>query len=243
MESPRRVGSADDRVGVGLGYCLRHRPRALGEAGPFEDAHRAVPEDRPRPGDLGRESLARLRADVQPEPTVGERVVGDDLRLGVLGELCGCDHVTRKLDLEAERVRDAQLFGHLAADQDGVRLAAEVAQDAELVLDLRAARDEHEGPLDVDEQLSELGELALEEQPRVGRQQLRDADRRRVRAVDRAERVLDEQLVVVREPPREVRIVRRLARVEARVLEHVESLVGEKLAQAPRNRGHRESGV
>ena len=51
------------------------------------------------------------------------------------------------------------------------------SQHAELVLDLRAAGDRHERPLDLAEQLAELLELALEQQPRVGRQQL--ARRRR----------------------------------------------------------------
>ena len=41
------------------------------------------------------------------------------------------------------------------------------------------------------EQLAELLELALEEQPRVGRQQVSDALGRGVRPVRRAERVVD----------------------------------------------------
>ena len=46
----------------------------------------------------------------------------------------------------------ADLLGHLAADEHAVRTAAEMLEDAELVLDLRAAGDEHERPLDLVEE-------------------------------------------------------------------------------------------
>ena len=73
------------------------------------------------------------------------------------------------------------------------RPAAEVLEHAELVLHLRAAGDEDEGPLDLAEQLAELLQLALEQEARVGRQQVGDALGRRVGAVGRAERVVDER--------------------------------------------------
>ena len=98
-------------------------------------------------------------------------------------------------------------------------------EHAELVLDLRAAGDEHERPLDLAEQAAEVLELGEQEQPRVGGQQLRDALGRGVRAVRRAERVVDVEVAAVRELAREGRVVRRLARVEARVLEHLDALV------------------
>ena len=90
-------------------------------------------------------------------------------------ELRGADDVGRELHLEVERVLDAELLGHLPADQHGVRLAAEVLQDAELVIHFRAAADEHEGPLDVTEQPAEMLELAEQQQSGVRRQQPRDA--------------------------------------------------------------------
>jgi len=139
------------------------------------------------------EPTARLRADVQPEPPLGELAVGSLARLGVLGELrCG-DHVHGQLDRERERVLVADLLCHLAADEYRVRAGAEVLEDAELVVDLGAAGDQDERTPDVAEQLPEVLELLLEEQPRVGRQERRHPDRRGVRAVHRAERVLDEE--------------------------------------------------
>ena len=130
-------------------------------------------------------------------------MVGDDLRLGVLFEGRRGDDVGRQLDREAERVLVAQLLGHLAPDEHHIGLPAEVAQDAELVLDLGAAGDEHEWALDLAEELAELLELTLEQQACVRRQQLGDADRRRVRAVHRPEGVFDEQLVIVGQSPGE----------------------------------------
>src|SRR4029450_13743507 len=140
--------------------------------GPLEDSHRAVPEDGPRFGNRARERLARLRADVEPEPAVRQLVVGHDLRLGVLRALGRRDDVRRQLDLERERVLVAHLLRHLAPDQHAVGLAAAALEHPELVLDLRAARDEDERALDLAEQLAQLLELALEQEPRVSRKEL-----------------------------------------------------------------------
>ena len=148
-------------------------------------------------------------------------------------------HVDGQLDLEVERVLAAQLLGHLAADEHRVGPAAEVAQDAELVLDLRAAGDEHERPLDLAEQAAEMLELGEQQESGVGRQQVRDGLGRGVRAMRRAERVVDVEVAAVGELAREALVVRRLARVEARVLEHVDALVRQELSQPRRDRRHR----
>ena len=149
----------------------------------------------------------------------------------------------RQHDLELERVRLAHLLRHLPADQHLVGAAAEVAQHAELVLDLRAARDQHERPLDLAEQPAEHLQLLLEQEPGVRREQVGDADGRRVRAVRRAERVVDVEVAAVGELAREPGSFARLARVEARVLEHLDALVREQLAQ-PRAHGlHRVTRV
>src|SRR5207245_951114 len=97
--------------------------------------------------------------DVETEPAVRKLVVAADTRFRVGRELGRADDVHRQLDLELERVLHPQLLGHLAADEHAVGPAAEIAEDAELVLDLRPARDEHEGPLDLAEQPPEVLEL------------------------------------------------------------------------------------
>ena len=154
-----------------------------------------------------------------PSQPAGSSSNGVDagLRVGVEGRRG--DDVDRQLDVEAERVLLAELLGHLAADDDRVRPAAEVLEDAELVLDLRAAGDEHERTLDLAEQPAEVLELGEEQQARVGRQEVRDRLRRGVRPVRRAECVVDVQVERARELLRGLRVVRRLAREEARVLE------------------------
>ena len=138
-----------------------------------------------------------------PSQPSGSSSNGVDAGLRVGRELRCADDVGRQHDVEVERVLDAHLLGHLAADQDRVRAAAEVLQHAELVVDLRAAGDEDERPLDVAEQRAEMLELREQEQPGVGGQQLRDALGRRVRPVRRAEGVVDVQVAAVGELARE----------------------------------------
>ena len=179
----------------------------------------------------------------RPSQPSGSCVVRDDPGLGVRVERCGGDDVHGQLDRERERVLVADLLGHLAADEHRVGAPAEVLEHAELVLDLRAAGDEHERPLDVAEQPAELLQLALEQQAGVGGQQVRDALGRRVRAVRRAERVVDVEVAVRGELARELGVVLRLARVEARVLEHVDALVRQQLAEPRRDGRHRERRV
>ena len=70
------------------------------------------------------------------------------------------------------------------------------------------------------EQLREHLELALHQQPGVGRQELGHADRRGVGPVRRPERVVDVDVGVRGEGRREGRVVGLLLRVEAEVLEH-----------------------
>ena len=119
----------------------------------------------------------------------------------------------------------------------------EVLQHAELVLDLGPACDEDEGTFDLAEQTSEHLELLLEQQPGVRGKQLRDADGRRVRAVRGAEGVVHEHVVAVGQPARGLRVVLRLARIEARVLEHSNALVREELVHPRSDRGNRERRV
>src|SRR5207244_10480604 len=106
--------------------CDRLRP--AGEAWPFEDAHRAVPEDRACSGDRAHEPLARLGPDVEAEPVLRQAVERVDARLRILLERGGADDVARQLHLEAERILDSQLLGHLSANEDGVGATAEVSQ-------------------------------------------------------------------------------------------------------------------
>ena len=178
-----------------------------------------------------------------PSQPAGSASNGVYLRLRVGLERARRDDIGREHDRERKRVLVPQLLGHLAADEHFVCAAAEIPQHSELVLHLRAAGDEQERPLDVAEQAPEVLELGEQQQAGVRRQELRDPDRRGVRAVSRAERIVDEEVAALRELAGELGVVLRLAGVETGVLEHLDPLVGEEEsagAPAPARSGTRD---
>ena len=168
----------------------------------------------------------------RPSQPAGISSTVGGVRLGILGELRRGNDIDRELDRERERVVLANLLGHLAADQNAVGAAAEVLEHGQLVVDLGAPGDEHEGVLDLAEQPAEVVELREQQQPRVGRQEMRHGLGRAVGAMRGAERVVDVEVVAVGELARVPLVVLRLARVEAGVLEHAQPLVRDELAQA-----------
>ena len=86
--------------------------------------------------------------------------------------------------------------------------------------DLGAAEDRRERPLRVLEELREHLDLALHQQPGVGRQELGDADGRGVGAMGGPERVVDVDVArTTASACGELRVVRLLLGVEAQVLE------------------------
>ena len=132
----------------------------------------------------------------------------------------------------------------MPADEDGVRPLPEVDEHAELVVDLRAAGDEDERPLDVAEQPAEHLELLLEEKAGVRREEVRDALGRRMRSVSRAERVVHVEIHPVGEPLRAVSGSFAVSPgIEARVLEHLEAVVRKELAKSRRHGRHRERRI
>ena len=209
-------------------------------ARPLEDAHRAVPEDRARLrdplGEARRASRARCRARAsrpgarRPRRRATRRPPRTRPRATT-----STGSSTSKSSGFSPRSSSAILPPMSTVSARPPRLL----QDAELVLDLRAAGDEHERPLDLAEQAAEMLELGEQQQSGVGRQQVRDGLGRGVRAVRRAERVVDVEVAAVGELAREALVVLRLARVEARVLEHVDALVRQELSQPRRDRRHR----
>ena len=114
---------------------------------------------------------------------------------------------------DEERVR------HRAADHQRIDLAQQVLEQRDLGRDLRAADHRHHRPLGIAERLVEMGEFLLHRAPGRGRQQMRDAFGRRVRAMRGAERVVDEDVAEFGDLLREGRIVLLFAGMEARVLQ------------------------
>jgi hypothetical protein len=245
LHRAHRVAAADDRVRVRPRYRLRHRLRPRSEPGPLEDAHRPVPEDGARVGDPQGEALARLRADVEPEPAGRGLLDAGDGRLRVRPERLRGDDVEREQHLGGAGDGDAraELLRHLAAHEDRLRPCGERLEDADLVLHLRAPEHGDERPRGILEQRAELLQLPQHEQARVSGQEARNALRRGVRPVSRAERVIDVEVAVGRELAGVLGVVRLLARVEARVLEQAQPLVGQELGEPRPHRLHGERGI
>ena len=131
----------------------------------------------------------------------------------------------RRADLVALGLEER--VAHRAADEDRVGDLEERVDDADLVGHLRAADDRDERAPGVVEDPGQRLDLALQQAP-GGRvlDVLDDADRRGVRAVRRAERVVDVEVGQRAEALGELRVVLRLARLEADVLEHHDVAVG-----------------
>ena len=243
-ERCRRVASADHGRARRRRHGLRDRPRPGGERPELEGPHRAVPEDRSRRGDLGGEQLARARADVEAHPP---RRHGRVLRLPPRrrgGEPLRDHDVEREdqpavrlLRLEHRLPRELHALGldqriagraalgaeeaeaHRSADEQHVGEVEEAVDQLDLVAHLGPAEDDDQRALRRLDHAVERAHLALEQRPRERREVLCHANGARVRAVGRAECVVDEQVGEPGELTREVGIVLRLTRLPARVLE------------------------
>src|SRR5436309_12603093 len=111
-------------------------------------------------------------------------------------------------------VRGEKWETHRAADQDAVRDLAETLDDGDLVAHFRAAEHRYQGPRRVLEQVREDLHLALEQQPGgVVADGVRDALSRSMSAVSGAEGVVDVDVRELSQPPGQLGIVLRLARL------------------------------
>ena len=256
------IAAADDDGRAGV--CPRREvagdcPGAVREGRDLEDAERPVPEHRLGAGEGVLDQVERLAAEVDDVPRRRDLLGRDRLVLGAAGDLLGDDDVDRQdhPDLallgegeDAPRLVDHVVLGQALADrlalgeQERVRHAAaededvdpveQVVEDLELARDLRPADDRRERAGRLPHEPREHRDLALHQEARVGRQELGDADRARVGAVRRAERVVHVQLRVVRELLRESRVVLLLRRVEPQVLEDEQLAVAQPLHRVDR---------
>ena len=147
------VAAADDGEAVAVGDRLRDRERALGEARPLEDAHRAVPEHRLRAGDRARRSpraspgrcrgrASRRAARRTARPVSRRRRRTTPRRRRRVGSTASNGN-----GFSRARPRPS-------CRRSGPRRPAQprFCEHGDLVLDLRAAGDDHERPLDLAEQ-------------------------------------------------------------------------------------------
>ena len=179
LSSCRAVAAADDGHSAAFSESLCHRLGALSKCGELEHAHGAVPDDGACADGSVAERLGGCGTDVQTLQLSGDRHGGMHAGLcissklssadGVGGQqqlhavaLCLLDHLQCVIHLVSFQQRAADLaalclhegVSHAAADDDGVSLVEEVVDDSDLVADLSAAEDSHEGTLGIIEGLA-----------------------------------------------------------------------------------------
>ena len=127
-------------------------------------------------------------------------------------------------------LRREEREAHRAADQHHVGDLQEAVDHRDLVGHLRAAHDRDERARGVLENAGERPDLAFEQPPGGGGEQVGDALGARVRAVGDAEGVVDVHLGERRERTGELGIVALLAGLEADVLQHQHARPSRELA-------------
>mmetsp|Transcript_11079 Transcript_11079/g.26960 ORF Transcript_11079/g.26960 Transcript_11079/m.26960 type:complete len:493 (+) Transcript_11079:174-1652(+) len=239
------VTAADDGDAVEVGQGVGDAEGALGEGIHLKHTHGTVPDDGLALLELRLEGRDGVGADVEAHPAVGDGVHGDDLGVGVGGELVGDHHVGGQQQLHALRRRlRHQLLGqlnlvvlhqggahllahglvegedHAAAEDDDVGLGEQGLDDADLGGDLGAAHDGAERAVGVGHGAVQVVQLLLEEEAGDGGgEELGDALGGGVRAVGGAERVVDVQVGVGGQHLGKVAAVLLLLGVEANVLQ------------------------
>ena len=181
VDRAHRVAAADDREAVAVGDRLarpRTCPRRSGghsktPIGPFQKTVFA-------PRDRLRELLARLRADVEPEPALGHA-----RRTGTICVSASAANDGRRDDVDRQQHRRTRTGSRRGPPRPSCRRSAPVGAASRGSGARRSCRrpwrrptTSDERPLDLAEQRAEVLELALEQQAGVRRQQVRDALRR-----------------------------------------------------------------
>ena len=215
VQGRRRVAAADDRRRAGRArHGLGHRARAGRERLELEGAHRAVPEHGAGAGDLLAVGRGGARADVEAHPAVGHVDAVELAALGVGVEGLAEDEVDGQAQLRRCRARAARAPGSRSSsahsespiewpctDRNGkaiappMRIASARCRKASstpiLSVTLAPPTIATSGRAGSSRMPVSVSHLALQEQARGARQQVRDALGRGVRAVRRAEGVVD----------------------------------------------------
>ena len=223
LAGSRAVAAAHDGHGVGVGQRLGNSDGALRQGGVLKHAHGAVPHHSLGSlGGVGKE-LAALLADVETLHVVGDGVGGHGLdvdgAVNGIGEGGGDDGVHGQEELDALGLGLGHHFlavvdllgveeglahgialggqegvGHAAADDEGIHLFEEVVDDVELVGDLGAAEDGHEGTLGIGQSLAHDADFLLDEVAADGGQIVGHTGGGGVGAVGGAEGVVDKDI-------------------------------------------------
>ncbi len=245
------VAAAQEHEGPpvrGIGHLLGHRQGALGEGLHLEDAHGAVPQHRPGLADLQAVEGDGVGADVQAHGALGHGLAVDHGGLGAGGHLLG-HHVVDgqaqdrallpglgeevpgqvELVVLVEAVAHGDALGleegeaHGAADEDGLRMTDEVADEPDLLRDLGAADHGHQRPLGVVRDAGHGLEFLHQQEPggdAVRVEEGHHAAHRGVGTVGGAEGVVDVGVRQAGQGQGELLPVPHLAAVVTQVLQH-----------------------
>ena len=223
LAGSRGVAAADDGHCVGIGQSLGHRDGALCQGGVLKDAHGAVPDDGLGVLHGVGEQSPGLLADVQALLVGGDGLNGHGLHIngavdgvgeagshhGVHGQqqldalaLSLGHHVLAVADLlgiqqgvaDAVALGGQEGVGHAAADNQGVHLLQKVVDHVQLVGNLGAAQDRHEGTLGVGQSLAHDGHFLLDQVAADVGQVVSHTGGGSVGPVSRAEGVVDENV-------------------------------------------------
>ena len=161
-----------------------------------------------------RDFVGNYVIDRQQELHVVRLGVGESLR----GEINLVGLEQRLADLVALRLEEG--VGHAAANDQGVHLAHQVLDDADLVAHLGAAKDCDERLLRMRQRLAQIFQFLLHQQAgRALLHKMRDALGRGVGAMRRAESIVHVVVAELGKLPGEIRIVGFLLGMEAEVLQ------------------------
>ena len=131
-------------------------------------------------------------------------------------------------------LRGEECEAHAATDDERVDAFEQRVDHTELVGDLRAAEHGDEGPGGVFAQAQQDVDLFGQQPPGSRRQELRRTDDRRVSTMRRSERIVDVRVEALDQRLHERRIVALLTRIEAEVVEQLDT--GRELGEAAPDR-------
>src|SRR5208282_812932 len=234
-----------DRSGI-FRYGVGNLESAFGERRDFKNAHGAVPDDGAGAGDFFGKDFYGFGADIERHHVRRNRLAGsDDFGQGASFDAVGNHMVRRQQELDvavlcllqkapgeldpvffdqtlAHRLalRPQEGVGHAPADDDSVDFAKQVLDDSNFVAYLGAAQNRHERLLGVLQHAAEILQLFFHEQAGGGLlHEPGHAHRGSMRAMGRAEGVVDVELGERGQLPGEILVVLFFLGVEAQVFE------------------------
>src|SRR5271157_1485238 len=241
------VSTAYDRSGSGIfGHGLGDLEGASRKRRHFENTHGAVPEDGAGARDFFGKRLDRSRADIERHHVGGDGfALADEFDQGAGVDAVGDDVIGGQQELELMGFRllqkvpgesDLVFFdqtladgfalrleervGHAAADDEDVNFAEQVLDDSDFVADFGAPKNGNERVFWVLQDAAQILHLLFHEQTGGGfLHKLRHANRRRMRTMGCAERVVDIEIGKLGELLRKSLVVLFFFGVEAEVFE------------------------